>query len=257
MSDQQSDLIKAIITEELNDIIHIRNVFDLSFNRSLSLIHRSKRLHKIIDDSEFIDYMNDVVRAAIVFIHSALETSLREIIRVSLKAKDLDISYIPLVALDEIPSRKEKYTLKDLATHRGKTIEQVINESIDQYLRTLSFNNTTDIANGLKKIQLPSQTVEQYYSNLNDMIQRRHQIVHEGDLKRIRGSSLEFEPVDLDKLLAWIDSTAKFFTEVLHLMVQVNYSERILKRLESAGIQIDEATLSKMIKINQIGKFDN
>jgi hypothetical protein len=80
-------------------------------------------------------------------------------------------------------NRRDKFTLGDLAKHRGKTVELVIEEFIDDYLSSLSFNNIKDITDTFTTIKLPQMNFGKYYPSLEQMITRRHQIVHEADMK--------------------------------------------------------------------------
>jgi hypothetical protein len=243
-----NEQIKSIIDEEISDVKYVIDVFALNINRTLRLIKQSAKLREvIINPFDFLDYIKDVTRAAIVFLHSTLETTIREIVRLKLKY-NADISYISLAGTSEFSNRKEKFSLRDLAKHRGKTVDLVIEESIDEYLSGLSFNSTKDITDTFARIEIPQVTLEEYYPVLSEMINRRHQIVHEGDLKRQRKSS-ELEPIDPDKLSIWIDVTTKFCVELSRLTIKAVYLNKIVTRLKEIGVQIDRDELEKQIVI--------
>ncbi len=92
-----TDQVQAIVTEELADPIRIAHVLSINMHRALRLLHESVRLEEHTDDKEaFLEYMYDITRATIVFLHSSLETTLREVVSLKLE-HDADVTDIPLV----------------------------------------------------------------------------------------------------------------------------------------------------------------
>jgi hypothetical protein len=238
--------LTLIVNEELADLKNVANILSLNINRTLRLLKESVKLGDHTDDNEkFTKYMFDIIRASVVFLHSTLETTLREVVRLKLKY-DGDISGVPLAE----PSgyRKEKFSLDDLVKYRGYTVDKVIEMSIDRYLSNLSFNNTDDIANILSKMKFSQSKLTPFYAELNQMMTRRHQIVHEGDLKR--GSrTVELEVISPNQIKAWIECTANFSAEVLRLAVENLCLDRIAKRLDGKGISFDKNAILLLIKV--------
>ena len=91
------------------------------------------------------------------------------------------MSQIPLVGTS-VTGRKTKFDLSELLNYRAQTINTVINLSIKEYLDTQSYNNTTDVAGALTDsgVNITIQ-ISAHFPNLNDMISRRHNIVHQAD----------------------------------------------------------------------------
>jgi hypothetical protein len=241
--------IEEIIQEELQDLLHISSVFSENCHRSLKLLRFSFRSNAQIEDKEaFLAYMYDVARATVVFLHSSIETMLREIVRLRLK-QDVDISYIPLSGQLGFANRRDKFTLGDLAKHRGKTVEMVIEESIDDYLSSLSFNSIKDITDTFTRIKLPQITMGKYYPSLEQMIFRRHQIVHEADMKR--GShSMNLEPISIEQIGSWVESAAEFCAEVIRVIVDTVYVDKIVDRMKAMGFQVKRDNIARAIHIS-------
>jgi hypothetical protein len=248
MAKLTDDQVQAIVKEELSDLIQIAEVLSLNIHRSLRLLHQSIKLGEHTNDkAAFLEYMYDVARAAVVFLHSSLETALREIVRLQLK-QDADISYIPLAGQPGFSSRKEKFTLNDLAKYHGQSVDEVIAESVDGYLSSLSFNNTKDITDTFARLNLPQSTLGQYYPILDEMINRRHQIVHEGDMKRDR-KSFDLEPIKIEQIKVWLDTTADFCAEVMRVTVNALYLSKIVERLEQSGFEASRDQVAQWINI--------
>ena len=248
MTKMEKTKINELILDELNPIIQISNIFNINFNRTIRLLKNSVPVEKFIEgDKGYVKTVYDIIRATIVFLHTSLETTLREILRLRLKFNG-DISSIPLASKSGLINRKEKFSLSELAQYRGKNINEVIDDSIDQYLNTVSFNSSSEIANYLVKIEIPQNTLEKYYPLLNEMIERRHKIVHEGDIKR-GGFPSELNDVDMDRVVKWFDATSEFCGELIRVAGIAIYLGRIMDRLEQEGIKANKQDVANSIKV--------
>src|SRR5437867_708503 len=86
----------------------------------------------------------DILRASVVLLHASLEEVLRSIAYWKLPVASASVlNDIPLVGLGPNP---KKFLLGDLDSHRGKSIFDVIKESVDAHLAQSNFNNTVEIA---------------------------------------------------------------------------------------------------------------
>jgi hypothetical protein len=123
----------------------------------------------------------DVLRAAVVFLHASLE----EVVR------NLFVRNLPNVApdkLDEIPltgapgsRRPTKILLGSRVQFRGEFVENVIKKSIDAYVDTFNLNNTGELVHCLELAEIDATPLRQHFPALNELMQRRHQIVHQMD----------------------------------------------------------------------------
>ncbi len=180
-------------------------------------IYNLKRITQILKESfrlldstqEFKNYADEILRISVVFIHASLEDFLREFVRIRFKENPLKIiDEVPLVGFSPI-SRPLKFSLKNLIKHKRKTVEGLINESIDEYLDRISFNSTTDIANALKKSGIDISKLRKYFSQLNEMIERRHRIVHRADRIGIPGNT-ELCSINSTSVEDWVKAVCAF-----------------------------------------------
>ena len=159
----------------------------------------------------------DILRAAVVFTHAALEDFLRSVAATYLpKADEKVLDTIPLVGLSS-SGRPEKFFLGKLASHRGKSIDQVIDESVVQYLERSNYNNTQEIAALLSSIGLDVSYVSKAFPELEKMIRRRHQIVHRADRVSIKGKGKQYaQTLSSAVVKRWISNTRTFMSRVLY-----------------------------------------
>ena len=120
----------------------------------------------------------DVLRSAIVMLHASMEDLLRSIAYWKLPAASAEtLSKIPL--LSNGPAIK--FNLGDLSSHRGKTINEVIESSVNGYLERSNYNNTDEVAIFLESVGIDVSRVDMHFSNIEPVMARRHQIVHRAD----------------------------------------------------------------------------
>lgn len=123
---------------------------------------------------------DDVLRATIVFLHSTLEEVIRNllILRVPNSSSEV-LSKIPFVMNSN--RRPEKIHLGELTSYRGKFVENVIIDSVDKYVDSMSINNQSQLIEFLGMASIPLEKLPKYFSNLEKLMKRRHQIVHQMD----------------------------------------------------------------------------
>ncbi len=173
-----------------------------------SLINLHKFLTKISTGLSGYD-ASDVLRSAVVLLHAALEDLLRMVASAHLPRTDND--FIQKMPLSGKP-RSGKYTIGDLVQHRGKTIDEVLDESIDQWLETHSFNHADDVRGMLTELGIPVNYFEQTYGKLDQMIERRHLIVHRAD-RRNDGAVTPITPDDVE---LWARNVEDFMRRAIY-----------------------------------------
>jgi len=120
----------------------------------------------------------DVLRAAVVLLHAAMEDLLRSIAYWKLPSASSEVlSGIPLVS--KTPAIK--FTLGDLVAFRGQGVDEIIQSSVEGFLERSNYNNTTDISSLLINVGIDVTKVNPYYPALDLVMSRRHQIVHRAD----------------------------------------------------------------------------
>lgn len=159
----------------------------------------------------------DILRAAIVLLHASLEDFLRSLAAVFLPAAEEEVlNSVPLVGTER-SGRPEKFLLGKLAAHRGKTVDDVIKESVEQHLEYSNYNNASDIAALLGKIGVRVDAVESTFANLEKIIKRRHQIVHRADRVQSSGSGHHYaRSINPNQVRSWVGVTKDFMTKVLN-----------------------------------------
>src|SRR5262245_37299638 len=115
---------------------------------------------------------SDLLRAAVVFLHAAVEELLRSIAADQLpRGASSALDSIPLVGLGPRP---EKFLLGALADHRGESVEDVIQASVEAHLSRCNWNDTEEIAMLLRRVGVDPASVNGRFPDLAQMIERRH-----------------------------------------------------------------------------------
>lgn len=137
-----------------------------------------------------------------VFLHSALEDYLRGILS-DLLPQIGDEAAINGIALFDTQDRPEKFYMGKLLPYKDKTVASLISDSVKQHMKKVSFNDVTDIASWLKKIDVSLMDFHDHES-VNTMIKRRHKIVHEADNNQNGGHGNHFAAsINLQTVKAW------------------------------------------------------
>jgi hypothetical protein len=150
------------------------------------------------------DVRADLFRAIVVFLHATFEDGLRTAARQRLgDAATKVLDDIPLVGTNKL-GRAEKFYLGSLAAHRGKTVDHLIRESVEDYLTRESFGSCADVEEILRQMGLDTKPFKSLYPDLDGMMKRRHRIVHEADLPSPQDTSPPpWTIVDLFQLGLW------------------------------------------------------
>jgi hypothetical protein len=180
---------------------------------------------------ELAIHTQDILRAAVVFLHATLEDFLRYIGETYLPATGEEVlNRVPLLGTQDV-LRPEKFFLGKLAQHRGKTVDQLITESVNAYLDRVSFSDTTDISNLLEGAGIPVQEVRPLYLRLSALMTRRHQIVHRADLVDVPADHLrKARPIDAATVTEWAGAVKKFCACVSASKVQQDFVPKLKRK---------------------------
>jgi hypothetical protein len=125
----------------------------------------------------------DLLRAAVVFLHATLEDLLRGLCEWKMPSANPDaFSDIPLVGT----RGKTRFGLTELAGLRGRTVDEIITESVTEFLEKETYNHPGDIKAALEMIGIDAKIVNKYSRPLAAIMSRRHWIAHRADRKRFR-----------------------------------------------------------------------
>lgn len=155
---------------------------------------------------------DDILRAAVVLLHAHLEDHLRSVASALLLTGDENcLNAIPLAG---VSGRPEKFLLGRLVQHKGKLVDDLLRESVSEYLERRTFSDTDEIAQTLEALGVDISKVSSTFPEIQRMMERRHQIVHRAD--RIR----EDDPTVLaaispDEVEVWMKATKIFLQSML------------------------------------------
>lgn len=187
-------------------------IFDKNFGRLNNLINLYQSLSQ--GKGRKPAHSLDILRATVVLMHSTLEDYLRSLLRWKLPDAGKErINKIPLVGS---AGRQTKFELGELITYREKTVQQVVESSIQEYLNTQSYNNTTQVCWALADIGINDlEKIKTYLHSLESMITRRHNIVHQADRAENSGRGHHnFKSISLKQIEKWKRHLDKFVVEV-------------------------------------------
>jgi hypothetical protein len=158
----------------------------------------------------------DVLRSAVVLLHASLEDFLRSLARLYLPAARPEImNSIPLKGVGR-SGRAERFYLGELAAHRGKTVDEVIDESIEAFLERSNYNNAHEIAYLLESLDFDLDPCRTFFPELENMMERRHQIVHRADCTSEIGKGRHHaRSLSITSVERWIDVVNNFHGSVL------------------------------------------
>lgn len=157
-----------------------KDVFDRNIDRvkSLCALYNSLKTNEVKEgkDCKF----TDVLRSAIVFLHSSFEEYFRNVLRDVLPTTctQEDLQKISFTTKDG--KHIDKLTVSNLLQYKGKTIDDLVADFIGDTLDTTSFNNYSDIVNWAQKIKVDLSSFTSQ-DKIEKLIKRRHKIVHEAD----------------------------------------------------------------------------
>ncbi len=152
----------------------------------------------------------DILRAAVVLLHASLEDLLRGIAYWKLPTASQNVlNNIPLVGHG--PTAK-KFLLGDLAAFRGRTVDEVVTQSVNAYLGQSNYNNTDDIASLLTSVGVNVAQVNATFGDLQALMDRRHQIVHRADrqMQVIGSGDHEVRGINKDTVRGWANAVDQF-----------------------------------------------
>jgi len=184
-----------------------------NFNRASELIGAA---HGLTDRSQ----AQDVLRAAVVLNHAYLEDLLRTLASQLLpEAGEEALNDIPLAGSGSAV-HPQKFQLGRLAQHKGKTVDTVIRESIAQHLDRATYNDTNQISQLLKTLGFNVAEHNRYFPSIQQMIERRHQIVHRADkAKAADSNAYELQPLEPQQVSRWVKATTNFMQSLMPTLV--------------------------------------
>lgn len=110
----------------------------------------------------------------------------------------------------------KKFWLGELVQHKGKTVDDVIAESVHQHLERANYNNADEICSFLSSIGVTPAEVSGSLPELERLMWRRHQIVHRADRDETGGRGMHrIRSMGRRRVRTWADAVESFAGEVL------------------------------------------
>jgi len=155
----------------------------------------------------------DVLRAAVVFLHAAVEDFLRGLLEWKLPiAAPAHLKEVPLTG----KKPRQSFTLDDLAGFRGSTVDDVIARSVVDHLERSNFNDPGEVDGVLERVGLTTTLLDPYRDRLGPMMKRRHWIVHRADRNTATGRGQHAAlGLQKDTVEKWRDAVEQFGSDVL------------------------------------------
>lgn len=178
--------------------------------RSLNSLYTKLKKENLQDSKDF--RLTDILRAEIVLLHSSFEEYFRSVLIewIPIKASDETLKEFPISL--KAGKKSEKIFLDDLAHYRGKTIDEIIQESVLETMQLKSFNNEGEIRSWCSKIGITLENFNGMHE-IDAAVHRRHKIVHEADTNR-NANSERLQPIYPGTITPWI----KAYEELVDLI---------------------------------------
>jgi hypothetical protein len=176
------------------------------------MIENGKRLLPLIILAAELDDRNaasDILRAAVVLQHAYLEDFLRTLVATLLPlGAESSLNGTPLVGLNK---PHVTFSLGQLARHRGKTVEEVLVESVREEMRRTTYNSVGEIEAVLRKLGCKIEDHCESFPEIGRMIERRHDIVHRADrVKAADSDTYILQPIEASQVEKWMEASNVF-----------------------------------------------
>jgi hypothetical protein len=168
------------------------------FSNNLQRVTNLMSLYSACNQDSYIDVKrDDVLRAAIVFLHASLEELIRGIFKWKFPADKINKSAFDKITLKGFP-KTGKFSLGDLVPYKGKTV--------DEHLERTSYNNINDIIQFLDDVGLRNRDFNHLFNDITEIMNRRHLIVHRADREKDQNLML----VSYKETVDWSIAVRKF-----------------------------------------------
>jgi len=121
---------------------------------------------------------------------------------------------LPFATQSELNKTEQKVSLSKIAEYRDKSVDELIRDVINEYLRRKTYNNPGEIKAALKAMAI--EIPENLISNTEPAMQRRHKIVHRADRsERESGEIGSITKIQSTQVSRWISEIERFVDAVL------------------------------------------
>jgi hypothetical protein len=185
------------------------------------LVQGFDRIIELMEATHLVPKVSaEIHRAVVVMTHAYLEDFLRTLASRLLPVADEEfLNHVPLAGC---AGERGKFSLGKLAQHRGKTVDEVLRASVEEYLERSNFSSASEIVSFLETdlgIQLDPTAKDEDLPIIEKMIQRRHQIVHRADRISSEDGVTQLRVIDKTEVSHWVMTTNNFITGTVRLLL--------------------------------------
>ena len=193
------------------NLARVENLLDL-YEHELGLTGQGRRP----------THATDILRATVVLLHASLEELVRSVARWKWPSGPPEVLQdVPLARAAGHEIRPSKsFKLSEMLEHRGKTVDELIQESVDCYLDTeFAVSNNERLVGILKNAGVREAALEPYLPPIAQMIRRRHLIVHHADRNPLHGQGQhKATSIGTTAVREWLGCVRLLGAEVLRQM---------------------------------------
>jgi RiboL-PSP-HEPN len=176
-------------------------------------------LHAKVDKADIgtENERSELLRAAVVFLHSSIEEVVRNLFVEFLPKGDTktlnELSYFG----NGLTDRSKGVLFGDLLkNHSGRFVENVIIDCINAHVDRLNINNSEQLVSQLKKVKIDTDTLSPFLDDLDQLMRRRHQIVHQMDRDdKLDPMSRAVTKIDAKTVKKWFGSVLRFNKQII------------------------------------------
>ena len=149
--------------------------------------------------------IDDVVRATVVLLHATTEELMRSVLFRHLRLQP-EKAYKNYGQGNRFASIFAPWLA--IRDSDDPDAEVIANSVVDDLLHEITFNRIKQVKEALDVLGVHSAAKESFYTLLEKLFERRHQIAHSADHKNIRRSNLD--SIDSVSVQKWIDNVEGF-----------------------------------------------
>lgn len=149
---------------------------------------------------------SDILRAAVVLLHAALEELVRSTVRVLLPRSPRPFEKMVFAWFGSEKRGPDKISLQQLADFRGKTVEEILDRAFEYHLDHSSYNYPAEVIGALRELRVtlpPEEELRPILRELSPMMARRHRIAHCADAER-GGQGLQ--QLEAQEVMTWLEA---------------------------------------------------
>lgn len=163
----------------------------------------------------------DVLRAAVILLHAALEDLLRSLeeLRLPTATPGAFAQVRFVLSAGSLKEVSERFTLVDLAPYRGQSVDEVFRVAIDKHLANSNYNNVGEVKQALTRVGISYAISNTDAAALETMMKRRHWIAHRADVNPSSGRGHHgAQSIGRGLISSWIDVVEPFGRSVLNAL---------------------------------------